>query len=296
MTTTPPILLEPQSSTNKKQEDKKLKTISEWITTTVIDPESGKQKLEQFELVGKLKKGGKEITFDYADAISLWRKKQKKFSNTLLHNKKRWLNAKKELNFEFAKECPCATCTNGASHEEPNIWCKNLNYIKVFYYICCCLLFCDSGLNLLEEVGECQDCPRCCVCNLTNTKCDDCKNKSKRFWRCRHLIDHSPCLFYDKMTNDLTDDEQWIFNDNNDTNADETDAKIPLKKFKSDISKNEFKLLNEQNNKSTLKRKASESNSSDNDYDSDANNKINSEDNILKRKNFKKLKLIIPSK
>ena len=252
--------------TPKFDEKPKSKTVSEWITTSVIDSQTGKEKFEQFELIGKVKKGGKLVTYDWNDAVSHWRKKQKKFNNTLLHNKKRWLAAKKEINFTFADKCHCATCTAGAENEKPNMWCKNLSYIKKFWYICCCLLMCDSGLNLIEKVGECEGCPRCCYCNLTNTKCDDCLNKHERFLRCRHLIDHSPCLFYDKMINDLTDDENWMFNDTasdsyitNESDDENDDSSIPMKKTKLDINTN------------------------------------NESKNVIKDKNVKNLKLQIPS-
>lgn len=124
---------------------------------------------------------------------------------------KNFNDIKKHMNFEFAPTCKCQICTTnngklGSGEESPNIWCQNQLHIKKNYFPCCCRHTCLSNFNLIKDKGECE-CPRCCVCQLTNTKCDSCIKKNKVYYPCLHIrFKHSPCLFYDELFSKLLDD------------------------------------------------------------------------------------------
>ena len=144
--------------------------------------------------------------------------------NPLVDNEKRWAEAKKDINFDFGvTECFCQLCylpTNEPSkNEPPNIWCENLHIWKQQYFPCCCRHFCDAKKNLVDELGPC-DCPRCCVCQTTNTRCETCKNKTNTYIFCSHIKhDHEPCLFQAQLWNKLNEEidfasEDFIQKDN----------------------------------------------------------------------------------
>ena len=58
-----------------------------------------------------------------------------------------------------------------------------------------------SEIDLIKEVGECE-CPRCCCCQLTTVRCENCKQKHKMFYPCSHFqYDHTPCIFNEFIKN-----------------------------------------------------------------------------------------------
>ena len=141
-------------------------------------------------------------------------KKSKHWStliNPLVDNEKRWSEAKKAINFDFGEtECFCQLCyfpTNAPSKNmPPNIWCENLHIWKQQFFPCCCRHFCDAKKDLIEDLGPCE-CPRCCVCQNTNTRCDTCKNKTHIYIFCSHIKhDHEPCLFQSQLWNKLNEE------------------------------------------------------------------------------------------
>lgn len=136
--------------------------------------------------------------------------------NPQIQNKIRLQVLRKNACFVFSEFCPCQLCKVYNKDEmqknipnvfqPPNIWCKNLQHWKKMYFPCCCVNFCDSKTDWSKR-DECF-CARCCECQrTTGPPCDRCKQKNVVYMECEHLkYEHSPCLFYDAVFDELRND------------------------------------------------------------------------------------------
>jgi len=132
-----------------------------------------------------------------------------KVHNVHFSIEERWQEAIKDINFEFTDhQCYCELdwiATDDKPNKPPNMWCENATYWKTQYIPCCCQHFCDAKINLIEIHGPCE-CSRCCVCQLTNTRCENCLQKNFKYQKCRHIDHyHTPCLFHTKLFQMLDD-------------------------------------------------------------------------------------------